>query len=698
VTSPSRAPSVLTRLGASFALLVVLIMVTGVVGVGALARSLSATDRVLRDVQPARHANAAVLLDLTEVQSGVRGYLLTGREAFLDGARRALAALERDGAALERTGRMAGVARPAGQVVWRAEQWLASYGTPVLQVAGRPDGPDQVRRSRDNEAARASFEAFRAAAERLDETLAAESADLRRRGADVRRTALALLVATAVASVLLGSVTAAHTLRELVRPLGRLRAQVDAMTAGASGLRVTERAGPLEVRAVGRAINALASEGERLRSAERDQLQARRTAHDVGLRIRERIVEHEVLDVAAEEVGMAFGVDRVLLRRMDGGRLGPVVREWCELDVQPLALDRLGTVEQAGTAMQAEALWGDVKAVVGAVGADGSLPTDSEVRDLLVACEAASCLVVAFGAGRQAEGTLTLLQRTPRVWTDGEVAAVESVAADLGRALQHAAIYDRERSLVDQLRELDRAKTDFLSTVSHELRTPLTSITGYIELLRDEADLDPASSRMLDVIERNSYRLNSLIEDLLTLSRIESGAARIQRVPVDVPALVCNACADVEPRAAEAGLCLRVLEGPAVRVQGDPGQLDRVLLNLLTNAVKFTPRGGTVTVSWHVGDGDVSIEVTDTGMGIPEGEQALLSTRFFRASNAMQAAIPGTGLGLTIVRGILELHGGALDVTSSQAGTRVTVRLPATPGDQPAERSGAGTLPAAARL
>lgn len=677
MSSPSRTPSVLARLGASFALLVALIMVTGVVGVAALASSLSATDRVLREVQPARHATVAVLLDMTEVQSGVRGYLLTGRRSFLDGARRGVAALEEDGAALRRAGRTAGVASPARQVLLRAERWLADHGRPALEAAGVPGGLDRIRRSRDNEAARASFEAFRAAAERLDETLAAESAALRQRGADVRRVALALLVATSVASVVLGSLAAVHTLRGLVRPLGRLRAQVDAMTTGASGLRVDENAGPLEVRAVGRAINALAAEGERLRSAERDQLQARRTAHDVGLRIRERIVEHEVLDIAVEEIGMAFGVDRVLLRRMHGGRLGPVVREWCELDVQPLGPERLSAVEQIGTAMQAEALWGDVKAVVGAVGDDGSLPTDSEVRDLLVACEAASCLVVAFGAGRQAEGTLTLLQRTRRIWTDGEVAAVESVAADLGRALHHAAIYDRERSLVEQLRELDRTKTDFLSTVSHELRTPLTSITGYIELLRDEADLDPASIRMLDVIERNSYRLNSLIEDLLTLSRIESGAARTQRVPVDVPALVCNACADVAPRAAEAGLCLRVVEGPAVRVQGDPGQLDRVLLNLLTNAVKFTPRGGSVTVSWHVADGEVSIGVTDTGIGIPEAEQGRLSTRFFRASNAMQAAIPGTGLGLTIVRGILDLHGGALDITSSQAGTRVTVRLPA---------------------
>jgi signal transduction histidine kinase len=260
---------------------------------------------------------------------------------------------------------------------------------------------------------------------------------------------------------------------------------------------------------------------------------------------------------------------------------------------------------------------------------------------------------------------------------------VESIAADLGRALQHALLYDRERTLVDRLLELDRTKTDFLSTVSHELRTPLTSITGYIELLRDEvATFHPSAVRMLDVIERNSYRLNALIEDLLVLSRIESGAVQVQRVPVDVASLVHNACADVEPGAVEAGLTLDVVDGPpATRVTGDPGQLDRVLLNLLSNAVKFTPPGGRVTVGWEVqrqaaAQPEAVVTVVDTGIGIPEAEHAQLASRFFRASNAMDAAIPGTGLGLTIVRGILELHGGSLTLRSTPAGTEVSVRLP----------------------
>lgn len=385
--------------------------------------------------------------------------------------------------------------------------------------------------------------------------------------------------------------------------------------------------------------------------------------------------------VAVEELGHAFGVDRVLLRRIEGANLGPVTSEWHEIDVDPMGACDLQAVAATGSRAQAERLWADVEVQTYSTVGRGT-PTsaaDEAMGDLALICDGQAVLVAGFGAGIDAFGTLTLLQlRQPREWSQAEVAAIEAIAADLGRALQHATLYSRERALVEQLRELDRTKSDFLSTISHELRTPLTSITGYIELLREGAEsLTAGQARMLDVIERNGYRLSSLIEDLLTMSRIESGAVSSQRVPVDITSLVHNACADVRPGALEAGLRLEVSDGPSgTQVTGDPGQLDRVLLNLLSNAVKFTPSGGRVRVEWHVMGDDVVLAVTDTGIGIPESEAHQLSTRFFRASNAMSAAIPGTGLGLTIVRGILEIHHGELVIDSSPTGTRATVRLP----------------------
>jgi signal transduction histidine kinase len=165
---------------------------------------------------------------------------------------------------------------------------------------------------------------------------------------------------------------------------------------------------------------------------------------------------------------------------------------------------------------------------------------------------------------------------------------------------------------------------------------------------------------------------------MLILSKIESGAFRTAKQEVKLSAVVENVLAAIAPVAAKASVGLHTeLSGP-LRMRADPGQLDRVLMNLLTNAVKFTPPEGTVTVVVREDDDQVVIVVADTGIGIPEAEQQALFARFFRASNAIHQAIPGTGLGLAIVRTIVDNHGGTIEVRSAEkVGTTVTVRLPA---------------------
>jgi signal transduction histidine kinase/CHASE3 domain sensor protein len=699
----SSGSSLLRRLATSYALLVALIVVAGMSGAIALAVSLSATDRLLHAVAPTRRANADVSLVLTEMQSGVRGYLLDGDTRFLVAVR---ADRSRWDAERERMTAVAATSSHTNRVrreLRLADAWVRRYVDPVLDRSDQPDGLAAVRATRDPDLARGAFDDFRSAAGDLERRLDRDESRLEQRSSSVRVAALVVLLVVVAGSVVLGSLAAWTTARAAVVPLSRLRRTVQSITAGDGDQHADESSGPAEVRAVAGAVNALTDERARARSAAAAGANARRLAHDVGLRIRERLDAPGIEQTAVEELGHAFGVDRVLLRRLDSGVLAGTTTQWHELDLDPLGAGRLGRLHAAGTALQAEALWGDVAVLTGTVGTEHELPEDGEAAEVLRATAAQSCLVVAFGAGRETLGTLTLLhERTRHRWSYAQLAAVEAIAADLGRALQHALLYERERTLVSQLRELDRTKTDFLSTVSHELRTPLTSITGYIELLRDEVvGLEPSAVRMLDVIERNSYRLNALIEDLLVLSRIESGAVQVQRVPIDVPSLVHNACADVEPAADDAGLTLTVLHGePVVRVTGDPGQLDRVLLNLLSNAVKFTPTGGRVSVGWAVerpagASPHVVITVADTGIGIPDEERGRLASRFFRASNAMDAAIPGTGLGLTIVRGILDLHGGSLSISSSSVGTEVSVRLPLAAATAPAD---AGTTVAALRL
>jgi two-component system phosphate regulon sensor histidine kinase PhoR len=242
-----------------------------------------------------------------------------------------------------------------------------------------------------------------------------------------------------------------------------------------------------------------------------------------------------------------------------------------------------------------------------------------------------------------------------------------------------ARLYEREQQLVARLQDLDTVKTDFMSTVSHELRTPLTSISGYIELLQDDdaGELAPQQARMLDVIGRNTRRLRELIEELLVLSNIESGTVQTARHPVDLAELVEAAAAAIVPAAAEAEVGLHTeVRGP-LRLTADAEQLDRALMNLLANAVKFTPAGGTVSLLARREDDEVIIAVADTGMGIPQGEQDALFTRFFRASNAVREAVPGIGLGLAIVGTVVGNHHGRIDVQSTEGvGTTFTIHLP----------------------
>ena len=237
---------------------------------------------------------------------------------------------------------------------------------------------------------------------------------------------------------------------------------------------------------------------------------------------------------------------------------------------------------------------------------------------------------------------------------------------------------------VDQLTALDRQKTDFMATVSHELRTPLTSINGYLELLQDGdyGDLTAGQREALDIVGRNAHRLRGLIEDLLVLNKIEATGLQSSTEDVDVDALVAGVADLLRPVADAAGVSLVVDPvDPALSIRVDRGQLERSLINLGSNAVKFTPAGGRATIAAKQVEDHVVITVTDTGIGIPEKDLPALFGRFFRASNATAAAIPGTGLGLAIVRAIVEGHGGELQVDSVEdQGTVMTVVLPAGNG------------------
>ncbi|HYH34859.1 MAG TPA: PAS domain S-box protein, partial [Nocardioides sp.] len=246
------------------------------------------------------------------------------------------------------------------------------------------------------------------------------------------------------------------------------------------------------------------------------------------------------------------------------------------------------------------------------------------------------------------------------------------------------AALEKERMAADRLRQLDAAKNEFVSTVSHELRTPVTSIVGYTEMLAEGEPVppDPSQLPLLDTIARNGARLIALCNDLLTLSGLDSDGPAWSRAELDVRDLVRQVEDALRPMVRDRHLQVTFEVPPEpVRVLGDSIQLERVLLNLLGNAVKFTPEGGRLTTSVAARGGEAHLVVADTGIGIPREELDALFQKFFRASTAQDLAIPGTGLGLSIVAGIVAAHGGRIEVDSEPgAGTTFTVRLPLAPG------------------
>jgi signal transduction histidine kinase len=267
----------------------------------------------------------------------------------------------------------------------------------------------------------------------------------------------------------------------------------------------------------------------------------------------------------------------------------------------------------------------------------------------------------------------------PIVDAAGQAIAIGTIGVDISE----------QKEVEAQLREVDRLKGEFVASVSHELRTPLTSICGYAEMLLGDPAISVSSAveptperRMIEVIERNGRRLLSLVDDLLTLSRVDAGSYGQYEQPVDLADVVRSAVSVVTPSLAESGVTLEVdTAAELAPVGGDRSQLERVVLNLLTNAVKFSERGDTVKVALAAQEGGepgIQLVVSDTGIGITADEVPKLFTRFFRTSEARRRVIQGTGLGLAVVKEIVDRHGGQISVSSAPGeGTTMTVLLPA---------------------
>ncbi|GIE41326.1 ATP-binding protein [Actinoplanes lobatus] len=270
-------------------------------------------------------------------------------------------------------------------------------------------------------------------------------------------------------------------------------------------------------------------------------------------------------------------------------------------------------------------------------------------------------------------GVLTVFADSVEDPEEELVALMSGIAAHLGQFVE-------QRRAEDLQRQLTRSKEEYLALIGHELRTPLTSISTYAGLLRsaDEATLVRDGPRLIEVIERNTDQLREIIDELLELSALDAGHADVRFTPMDLAAVVrevvdrARAAIDGAPVVIDADLPDELI------VPGDRDRLRHVVENLLGSAVRFSPDGGHVTVSLRSTGRDAELAVSDSATDVPRAEREQMFTGHFRTARGHDRTLPGSGLGLTLSRAVVEKHHGSVGLTGGDTGTTVLVRLPLT--------------------
>jgi PAS domain S-box-containing protein len=284
-----------------------------------------------------------------------------------------------------------------------------------------------------------------------------------------------------------------------------------------------------------------------------------------------------------------------------------------------------------------------------------------------------SYLCVPMVARDRALGAMTMANaESGRRFSDADRRVAEDLATRSALAIETALSYQ-------QLQSANRLKDEFLATLSHELRTPLNAVLGYARMLQSGAIAEEKVPQALDVIDRNAGALAQIVEDVLDVSRIVLGKAKLRVQPTDVAAVVEDAVATVKPAADAKDLRLKCSLGHGTAtVSGDHSRLQQVVWNLLTNAVKFTPRGGSIDIRVTQDDSRVEIVVSDTGIGFPASFRPHLFERFRQAESGTTRLHGGLGLGLSIAQHIVEMHGGTINAESGGEGKGATfsVALP----------------------
>jgi signal transduction histidine kinase len=400
-----------------------------------------------------------------------------------------------------------------------------------------------------------------------------------------------------------------------------------------------------------------------------------------------------LLGELARSITGALDLDTILQTVAEGAR------ELCRSDLSAIALREAETGVMVFRYRAGERLEdGERRVVVPGRGAGGlaletgkAVRSDNALRDPRFTDDAGylsavareqivTLMVVPIVIGPQIEGLLYVDNRTARPFTDRDEAILRQLADHAAIALRNAQLLAREQQAREEAEAANRMKDEFLATLSHELRTPLNAVLGWAVTLRTAKLEGDTAARALEIIERNARAQSQLIEDLLDTSRITTGKLRLDVRLVDLVPIVEGALDAMRPGAQAKSIQLAAkLDRSVGPVYGDADRLRQVVLNLLTNAIKFTGAGGTVDVSLTgAAAAQAEIIVTDTGQGIAPDVLPFVFERFRQGDSSSTRAQGGLGIGLALVKSLTELHGGTVVAESPGAGRGATfrVRLP----------------------
>lgn len=602
-----------------------LVLVFLVVEFGLVAHSFhTVRSATAAEERSQRAVLASVRLEklVLDIETGTRGFVITQDDRFLEPFESGIAALPAQVRELERTD----PGPETAQIVAATRRYVSQWARPQVELARRDAATARARTAagggkRRVDAIRHLIDPY------VARSVEASAAD-RERVQDAQRSGIVVGATGIVVTLLLFAAAVGYFLRAAVSPLRRIAVATQRVAGGERGIEVAEE-GAGEVGRLASSFNQMSrslAHHERELGEQNDDLE--RLAN-VLRAVLDSTVDGILLSDAEGNVQLANRPLLTLTRDLGMSFEGTVVDRLLSV------ADRMADPDEYRAAMQRLRTSRDES-------------TFDEFEDV--------------ESGRVFQGFTAPVRDDRggflgRVWTLREVT---------------------------QQRELDRLKDDFVATVSHELRTPLTSMMGFLEMIREgeAGELNDEQTRFLSIVYRSSERLQRLVGDLLFVARLDANGLQLQFSDVDVQAVASDVVESTSALARARSLEL-VTELDAVPpVTGDRERILQLVTNLVSNAIKFTPAGGTITVRTAIEDDHVVVEVEDNGIGIPVAEQARLFQRFFRSSTATEQAIPGTGLGLVISKAIAEAHGGSISVRSRPGeGTCFHVELPLSPAE-----------------